>query len=143
MGGWRTAEKRVAIEWLAGERSMDAFLDVPVAQPGWRGWPADAKRHSFGGILIEGSGQLCEFDDAAFEDATDGRLAMPLLTWGYADRPALGDIAAKTAMLSRSFPKIGLIRPAVLVAFGKETPNTAPAYFERGIELIPVPESLL
>jgi hypothetical protein len=31
----------------------------------------------------------------------------------------------------------------VVVAFGEDRPNTAPAYFARGIELIAIPEDLL
>lgn len=139
---WEDAEKQAAREWLATTRSMDLVTEVVVARRNWRGWPSDARQHTIN-VMVEGAGAIWEFEEEAFEEATRGRLAQPVLTWGYADRPALGAVASRSAMLARSFPDIGLIRPLVVVAFDEGNPNTAPAYFERGIELVPVPEDLL
>lgn len=123
---------------------MTAYRDVCVAQKGGRGgWPEDTARHVFSAVLVAGPVQVKAFDPDEFERASRGQLVVPLLTVGFADRPGLGKIAARTAMLSRSFPEIGLIRPAALVAYGEDRSNTAPAYFERGIELVVVPEGRL
>jgi hypothetical protein len=142
-GKWNGETRRSALEWFSQQRATDVFIWVPVSKGGWRGWPSDADEHTLDGVAAgAGKGSVRDWDEDEFASVVGGPL-QPILAWGYADRPALGEIVATTAMLARSFPGHGLIRPLVLVSMSEAESNTASAYAARGIELVVVPDEVL
>jgi hypothetical protein len=144
MAIWSTSSRMGALAWYAQHNGETIFLDVPVARPGWRGWPPDAGEHRFHGVGFHGEPELREWNEDAFSHAvTMWPDATPILAWGFADRPAFGLIAAGLAMLARTYPGHGMLRPVALVAPGSQSPNTAPAYRARGIDIVAVPAEFL
>lgn len=83
--------------------------------------------------------EVHDWDEDAFEAKLAGRLR-PIVAWGSADRPRLGQIVVGTALFSRSFPDHGPLHPVALVTPDQARPNTAPAYYARGFEIVPVPK---
>ena len=140
MADWNTNEQELVLQWFARQRDLDLYRDVPVSEPDWRGWPSDAHRHSFDAVGIpDGRGRVHHWNEEAFA-AVAGDSLCPIVAWGSADRPRLGRLVVGTALFSRSFPGHGPLHPIALVTPSQATPNTAPAYFARGFEIVAVPE---
>jgi hypothetical protein len=142
MADWNREQIDKVLRWFAGQEQADLFLNVIVSAPNWRDWPDDAGTHSFDAVAVTGGGgEVHEWDEEAFE-AVIGESLRPIVAWGSADRPRLGQIIVGTALLSRSYPGHGPLHPVALVTPNQATPNTAPAYFARGFEIVSVPEKV-
>ena len=142
MADWSREQQRRVLAWFAEREKAELYLAVPVSGPGWRGWPANTGIHRFDAIGMKaGRGQLLDWDEQTFESRVAEPL-QPVVAWGAADRPRLGQLIVGTALLSRSFPNHGPIHPVALVTPNQAEPNTAPAYFSRGYEIVAVPESV-
>jgi hypothetical protein len=141
---WDPITVGTVLEWFAVLTQSAVFRDVPVSRPSWRGWPADARIHCFDAIAISAEEpRVEEWDEGEFEALVGADLVRPVIARGYADRPVFGQLAVGSALLARSYPSHGLLRPTALVAPGHDTPNTAPAYWARGYEIVAVPRELL
>jgi hypothetical protein len=141
---WGPITVGTVLEWFAVQMQSAVFRDVPVSRPSWRGWPADAKVHRFDAIAIAAEEPCVEaWDEGEFEALVGADVVRPIVARGYADRPVFGQLAVGSALLARSYPSHGLLRPTALVAPGQATPNTAPAYWARGYEIVAVPRELL
>ncbi len=142
MADWSPEEIRKVLRWFARRERTDLYAKVPLSAPNWRGWPDDAGRHHFDAVAVaDGAGEVYEWDEKAFEVRIDGRLR-PTVAWGSADRPRFGQLVVGTAMFSRSFAGHGPMHPLALVTPDQAEPNTAPAYFARGFEIIAVAEEV-
>lgn len=128
---------------LARKASISCSGSPPACPPGWRGWPSAAHEHRFDAVALgSGSGALLEWDEGRFgQQASAG--PRPIVAWGVANRPAYGVLVAGSAMLARSFPGHGPIRPLALVGSAGAEPNTAPAFFARGINIVAVPDEVV
>ena len=140
---WGEVKERKALAWFARQQGRDLFAKVPVAAPGWRGWPSETTPHFLSAVMVgDGEGAVRDWNEDAFLQALGSDLR-PILAWSYNDRPALGELLVGMAMFQRSFPEHGTLHPAVLVIAKEHPSNTDPAYRERGIEIVVVPDEEL
>jgi hypothetical protein len=141
MSRWKWAAKVAALEWFADTHGMVVFTGVPLTGASWHGWgPGCRNRTGSVGISTTESPRVVRFEEERFvAGVVSGRPLHPILTWGYADRPAFGCLATAQAYLARSWEPSAAIRPVAIVAPGHDRNNVRLTYDAAGFTVVPVP----
>jgi hypothetical protein len=61
-----------------------------------------------------------------------------IMSWGYVNRPAFGNLRTREAFFARTWNPAAPVQPVALVAPGQERKNVVPAFLGSGYEVVPV-----